>query len=166
VADKSLTELIPIYFKAYETKDRSALESTLSDDFTFTSPHDDHIDRATYLERCWPNSKHTGAIHIRKLFDRGNEAFVLYDLEPDNGQPFRNTEFFTGSPARSKRSKYISVRKSAESRTSSNSVSNTQDKSLESRSACSTVRFASVSIGCQCATTSRSKSNASSARME
>jgi ketosteroid isomerase-like protein len=52
VADKSLTKLIPIYFKAYETKDRSALESTLSDDFTFTSPHDDHIDRATYLERC------------------------------------------------------------------------------------------------------------------
>jgi ketosteroid isomerase-like protein len=40
VADKSLTELIRIYFKAYETKDRSALESTLSDDFTFTSPHD------------------------------------------------------------------------------------------------------------------------------
>jgi ketosteroid isomerase-like protein len=97
MADKSLTELIRIYFKAYETKDRSALESTLSNDFTFTSPHDDHIDRATYLQRCWPNSKHTGAIHIRKLFDRGNEAFVLYDLEPDNGQPFRNTEFFTGS---------------------------------------------------------------------
>jgi ketosteroid isomerase-like protein len=97
MADKSLTELIRIYFKAYETKDRSALESTLSHDFTFTSPYDDHIDRATYLERCWPNSKHTRAIHIRKLFDRSNEAFVLYDLEPDNGQPFRNTEFFAGS---------------------------------------------------------------------
>jgi hypothetical protein len=86
MADKSLTELIRVYFKAYETKDRSALESTLSDVFTFTSPHEDHIDCATYLERCWPNSKHTRAIRIRKLFDRGNEAFVLYDLEPDNGQ--------------------------------------------------------------------------------
>jgi ketosteroid isomerase-like protein len=51
VADKSPTELIRIYFKAYETKDRSALESSLSADFTFTSPYDDHIDRATYLER-------------------------------------------------------------------------------------------------------------------
>jgi ketosteroid isomerase-like protein len=97
MADKSLTELIRIYFKAYETKDRSALESTLSDDFTFTSPHDDHIDRATYLERCWPNSKHTKASHVRKLFDQANEAFVLYDLEPDYGRPFRNAEFFTGS---------------------------------------------------------------------
>jgi ketosteroid isomerase-like protein len=96
MADKSLTDLIRIYFKAYETKDRSALESTLSDDFTFTSPYDDHIDHATYLERCLPNSNHTKAIHIRKLFDQANEAFVLYDLEPDNRQPFRNTEFFTG----------------------------------------------------------------------
>jgi hypothetical protein len=77
VADESLTGLIRIYFKAYETKNRSALESTLSDDFTFTSPHEDHIDRAIYLERCWPNSKHTRAIQIRKLFDRGDEAFVL-----------------------------------------------------------------------------------------
>ena len=52
----------------------------------------DHIDRATHLERCWPNSKHTQAIHIRKLFDQRNEAFVLYDLEPDKGEPFRNNE--------------------------------------------------------------------------
>ena len=67
----------------------------MSDDFTFTSPHDNHINRATYLQRCWPNSKHTKAIHIRKLFDQANEAFFLYDLEPDNGQPFRNAEFLT-----------------------------------------------------------------------
>jgi hypothetical protein len=34
---------------------------------------------------------------LTELFDRGNEAFVLYDLEADNGQPFRNTEFFNVS---------------------------------------------------------------------
>jgi hypothetical protein len=94
--DKSLTELIRIYFEAYETKDRSALESTLSDDFIFTSPYNDHIDRATYLERCWPNSKHTKSIHIRKLFFQGNEAFALYDCKPDNGRPFAT---WNSSPA-------------------------------------------------------------------
>ena len=150
MADKSLTELIRIYFKAYETKDRSALESTLSDDFTFTSPHDDHIDRATYLERCWPNSKHTRAIHIRKLFDRSERS--LRPLRFGSGQ--RTTVSQHGilhwkPAAGSKRSKCISVRKSEELRTSSNSVSRTQDKSLESRSACSTACLASVSIGCQ-----------------
>jgi ketosteroid isomerase-like protein len=91
-----LSELIHTYFKAYETKDRAALESTISSDFTFTSPFDDHIDRSTYLERCWPNSERTKTIHIRKLFENGNEAFVLYDLQPSEGKPFRNTEFFVG----------------------------------------------------------------------
>jgi hypothetical protein len=93
VADKSLPDLIRIYFKAYETKDRSALESTFSDNFTFTSPHDDHIDRATSWNVAGPTASTPG----RSTYDRGHEAFVLYDLEPDNGQPFRNTEFFTGS---------------------------------------------------------------------
>jgi hypothetical protein len=97
VADKSLTELIRIYFKAYETKDRSALESTLSDDFTFTSPHDDHIDRATYLERCWPNSKHTRAIHFANFSIAATKPLSSTIWNRDNGQPFRNTEFFTGS---------------------------------------------------------------------
>jgi hypothetical protein len=60
VADKSLTELIPIYFKAYETKDRSAVESTLSDDFTFTSPHDDHIDRAHIWSVAGPTASTPG----------------------------------------------------------------------------------------------------------
>ena len=41
----SLSELMRAYFKAYKTKDRAALESTISSDFTFTSPYDDHIDR-------------------------------------------------------------------------------------------------------------------------
>src|SRR5206468_13029446 len=68
--------------------------------------------------------------------------------------------------ARSKRSKSISNRKSAESKTSSNSVSSIQDKSLESHSACSTARFASSLIGSECATDSRSKSEASSALTE
>ena len=39
----SLSELMRAYFKAYETKDRAAMESTISSDFTFTSPYDDQI---------------------------------------------------------------------------------------------------------------------------
>ncbi len=95
MSQHSLSDLMRKYFAAYETKDRAALESTLSDDFTFTSPKDDHIDRGTYMARCWPNSERTKAIHLRKLFEHGDEAFVLYDLEPMSGDGFRNTEFFT-----------------------------------------------------------------------
>jgi hypothetical protein len=124
MTDKSLTELIRIYFKAYETNEQSALESTLSDDFTFTSPYDDHIDRGTYLERCWPNSKNTKAVHIRKLFNQANEAFVLYDLEPDKDNLFAIRNSSPEAAVRSKRSKFISDRKSEESKTSSSSPFN------------------------------------------
>ena len=90
----STSALIRQYFSAYETKDRQALESLLNDNFTFGSPHDPHIDRLTYFERCWPNSRNTDAFHIEKLFEKGDEAFVLYECKPKSGAPFSNTEYF------------------------------------------------------------------------
>lgn len=39
-------------YRAYEPGDRALLERCLSEDFTFSSPVDDRIDRATYFERC------------------------------------------------------------------------------------------------------------------
>ena len=49
-------------YEAYVTKDRSAIEPLIAEDFHFTSPLDNRINRATYFERCWPNrspSAHT-----------------------------------------------------------------------------------------------------------
>jgi len=43
-------------FKALISQDRPAAEALLDDHFHFTSPYDDAIDKATYFERCWPNS--------------------------------------------------------------------------------------------------------------
>jgi ketosteroid isomerase-like protein len=45
----TISNLVRRYYRAYETKDGNALEELLSDDFTFTSPLDDHLDRASYL---------------------------------------------------------------------------------------------------------------------
>src|SRR5260370_637676 len=50
------SDLIRSYFAAYKTRDRKALEDAFADDFTFTSPYDDAIDKAAYFERCWPIS--------------------------------------------------------------------------------------------------------------
>jgi len=50
--------------KAYVTKDRSAIEPLIADDFHFTSPLDNRINRATYFERCWPNSERTEGFHL------------------------------------------------------------------------------------------------------
>jgi ketosteroid isomerase-like protein len=62
------SNLIRKYFSAYESKDRRALEELLSDEFTFTSPLDDHINRTTYFERCWPKQRENSRFSDREAF--------------------------------------------------------------------------------------------------
>ena len=88
------SDLVRKYYSAYESKDRKALEDLLSDDFTFSSPLDDRIDRAVYFKRCWPNSAKVRAFRIETLFEKGGEACVRYECEHKSGARFRNTEFF------------------------------------------------------------------------
>lgn len=90
----SVADLIRRCYAAYESKDRKAIEELISEDFTFTSPLDDHIDRARYFQRCWPNSENIRSFHIEKLFEKGNEAFVRYEGTRNDGAKFRCTEFF------------------------------------------------------------------------
>lgn len=90
-----VSDLVRKCFAAYESKDREAIEALLSEAFTFSSPLDDRISREKYFERCWPNSEHLRAFHLEKLFAEGNEAFVTYEAEQNDGSKFRNTEFFT-----------------------------------------------------------------------
>lgn len=87
-------ELIQKCFTAYESGDRPLLESLLSNDFTFSSAVDDHLDRSEYFERCWPNHEHLKTFRIDKLFMDRDEAFVKYECERMDGSRFRNTEFF------------------------------------------------------------------------
>lgn len=82
-------------FAAYETKDRAVVEALLTQDFTFTSPYDDAIDRAAYFERCWPNSERVTRIDVERVFEQGDEAFATYLFTGKDGKQFRNTEFFT-----------------------------------------------------------------------
>jgi ketosteroid isomerase-like protein len=93
-AETRISGIIRACYSAYEKKDRLALEKLLHDDFTFSSPHDPHLDRAAYFERCWPNSKNTSAFDIQSLIEGDGEAFVLYECTPLAGEPFSNTEHF------------------------------------------------------------------------
>lgn len=86
--------LIRKCFAAYESKDREIVEGLLSEDFTFSSPIDDNIDRKTYFERCWPNSEGHLKFEFEKIFVQGNEGFVTYALMKKDGSKTRNTEFF------------------------------------------------------------------------
>jgi len=87
-------DIIRGVFAAYLSNDRKAVEDALADDFRFTSPYDDHIDKATYFERCWRNSDWIARHDLERIFVEGDEAFVTYLCTANSGKTFRNTEFF------------------------------------------------------------------------
>jgi ketosteroid isomerase-like protein len=82
------------YFSAYEAKDRKVVEELLSDDFTFSSPLDEHISRTEYFKRCWPNSEKINSFQIEKCYEKDNEVFVRYECRQKTGAKFRSVELF------------------------------------------------------------------------
>ena len=82
-------------YGAYESGDRGVLEELLSEDFTFYSPPDPGIDRATYFERCWPNAELIEAFDFKRLAEVGDEVIVTYESTKTDGSRFRNTEVLT-----------------------------------------------------------------------
>jgi ketosteroid isomerase-like protein len=81
-------------YNAYVTKDRAAIERLIADDFHFTSPLDNRIDRATYFERCWPNSDSTDGFDFIHFAADGERVFVTYEGRA-HARRFRNTELLT-----------------------------------------------------------------------
>jgi ketosteroid isomerase-like protein len=88
-------ELARASYGAYESGDRRAIEELLTDDFTFYSPPDPGIDRATYFERCWPNAELIEAFDFKRLAEVGDEVIVTYESTKTDGSRFRNTEVLT-----------------------------------------------------------------------
>jgi ketosteroid isomerase-like protein len=94
MSDRNRAENIRAIFAAYLSNDRKAVEDALADDFRFTSPYDDEIDKATYFVRCWRNADWIERHELERIFVEGDEAFVTYKCIAKGGKNFRNTEFF------------------------------------------------------------------------
>jgi ketosteroid isomerase-like protein len=90
----SKSDIIRALFAAYRASDRASVENSFTEDFRFTSPYDDAIDKATYFERCWRVSDWIERQQLEKIFVEGDEAFVTYEVVTKDGKRFRNTEFF------------------------------------------------------------------------
>ncbi|MFJ4689140.1 hypothetical protein ACIQNG_20800 [Streptomyces sp. NPDC091377] len=60
------TEVVRAAFRHYRAQDRAAAFALYADDFTFSSPQDDHIDKAAFFARCFPTA------------DRFDEQRLLY----------------------------------------------------------------------------------------
>ena len=82
-------------YQAYVNKDRALIESLIGEDFSFTSPLDNRLDRATYFARCWPNSRAITGFKLVHCVHDGDKVFVTYEGRGDTGKAFRNTEVLT-----------------------------------------------------------------------
>ncbi len=92
MSTQPISELVHRYLAAFVTGDRRGIEALLTRDFTFTSPEEDHIDRATYIERCWSLAGTFEYHDLKSLFVSGNECVVVYESKSKSGNLQRNVE--------------------------------------------------------------------------
>src|SRR3954451_19650388 len=85
---KSTLDLARARLKAYVQKDRTAIEALLADDYHFSSPIDNELDRATYLRRCWPNSEKTSSFDEVIATEDGSRAVIVYEAAAAGGHRF------------------------------------------------------------------------------
>ena len=95
MTDHDRLKIVRDCFGAYESGDRRVVEEILTDDFTFFSPPDPGIDRATYFDRCWPNSELIESFQFIRLAEVGDEVLVTYESTKSDGKRFRHTEIHT-----------------------------------------------------------------------
>jgi hypothetical protein len=82
MASKNRGAMIRAIFSAYMTNDRKVVEDSLADDFRFTSPYDDRIDKASYFARCWKNSDWIERHELREF-----SSMATRHLSPINAPP-------------------------------------------------------------------------------
>ena len=81
---------------AYIEGDRATAESLIAEDFVFTSPQDDRIDRAAFFERCFPTSDRFASQELQRIASTGDDVFIMYEYQlRETGERYRNTELLT-----------------------------------------------------------------------
>jgi hypothetical protein len=90
---EKIETLIQKVFTAWQKRDWDFVESALADGFHFTSPYDDHLDKAEYRQKCWNAVKEIEEFEFVALIAEGEEAFIRYKGRV-NGMAVQNTEHF------------------------------------------------------------------------
>jgi ketosteroid isomerase-like protein len=89
------TDVVRRLFACYLEQDRVGAEKLIGDEFSFTSPQDDHIDRARYFATCFPTASRVRRQEILRLAATGADVFVMYEYELQTGAVHRNAEVLT-----------------------------------------------------------------------
>ncbi|HWE48106.1 MAG TPA: nuclear transport factor 2 family protein [Caulobacteraceae bacterium] len=85
--------LITHYYKSWEVRDWAPFDAMLAQGFIFTSPNDDHIDRAAFKARCWDSQvDFIKGFDLEVLMAKGDQVVVEYLCHTKNGKALRNVE--------------------------------------------------------------------------
>ena len=95
MSDNDRLQIAQESYRAFGAGDRSFFEEHLSEDFTFSSPPDPHLDREGWFERCWPGAGRGQDFEFSRLVESGDEVIVTYELRRPDGTGGCNTEILT-----------------------------------------------------------------------
>jgi len=86
-------EIARASFDAFKRQDAEAAEALFADSFVFTSPQDDHLDKAKFMERCFSTADHfVGPQVFLELLSTPHGVLALYEYEVQDGTHYRNVE--------------------------------------------------------------------------
>lgn len=89
-------DVVRACLESYIAQDRATAEQLIAEDFVFTSPQDDRIDRAAFFERCFPTAHRFRTQEIVHVVPAGDDdVLLLYAYELTTGERFRNVELST-----------------------------------------------------------------------
>lgn len=86
-------EIIREYYSGWEKSDWDEISKHLADDFTFTSPFDDHLSVAEYKARCWHGADSIHKYEFLTIMENGDQAFARWNCEIGT-KVAKNTEYF------------------------------------------------------------------------
>ena len=90
------TDVVRDSYTAYHQQDIDTANRLLSDEHTFTSPQDDHIDKHAYFERCFPTADRFTRAELREITEpEPGLVFIRYVYELVGGAIFSNIEAIT-----------------------------------------------------------------------
>ncbi|MFF3397597.1 nuclear transport factor 2 family protein [Streptomyces sp. NPDC002659] len=92
----SNVDVVRACVESYLAQDRAAADRLIAEDFVFTSPQDDRIDRAAFFERCFPTADRLRYQEIIEAVPAsGDGVFIAYEYELKSGERYRNVELST-----------------------------------------------------------------------
>lgn len=91
----TVEQVVRSCYEACNKRDRAGFEALIADDFQFTSPLDNQINRQAYFDACWPNGDALIVLTLQHVAVVGDKVFVTYEGLKRDGQRFRNTELLT-----------------------------------------------------------------------